>query len=64
MFNARSHFAPLALAAAAVLAAEIATAEQIRLDVAVSSPVMRVRSNICSIATLAGRLVSTRCPPG
>jgi Ca-activated chloride channel family protein len=40
MFNARSHFAPLALAAAAVLAAEIATAEQIRLDVAVSSPVM------------------------
>jgi len=40
MHNARCHFAPLALAAAAILAADIAAADQIRLDVAVSNPVM------------------------
>jgi Ca-activated chloride channel homolog len=40
MHDPRSHLAPLALAAAAFLAADIAAADQIRLDVAVSNPVM------------------------
>ena len=40
MHNARRHFAPIALAAATILAAEIVAADQIRLDVAVSNPVM------------------------
>jgi Ca-activated chloride channel homolog len=40
MQNAIRHFGPLALAAAALLAADLAAADQVRLDVAVSNPVM------------------------